>query len=123
MQETRNSCFGSKKHNTTLRQVKTFSGNPLSVFCCIFSTFVLTLFRVKCCVMFYRTKTIITDFFHSKFKVNVCKNFMLWVLVINNFLLRMRESYFLILLNGSQFYITHFTLRYESNVMEIQKML
>ena len=60
--QTRNNCFGTKIHSTTLRQVKT--GKP-ECRCCNFSALVLTCFRLmKGLATYFRPETIVAKFLH-----------------------------------------------------------
>ena len=65
MQETRNSCFRSKKRSTTIRQAKTGKYECRNVHCCYISALVLTWFHLtKGRAAFFRPKTIISSFLH-----------------------------------------------------------
>ena len=68
MQETRNSCFGSKKHSTTLLQAKTGKHkcwNVKATDCCYISALVLICFRLKKSRdTFFWPGTIVESFLH-----------------------------------------------------------
>ena len=69
MQETRNKCFGSKKHSTTLLSAKGKyeCGNIMLhlLHCCYIKALMLTYFHLtKGRVTFFRSETIVTSLLH-----------------------------------------------------------